>query len=1199
MKKLISLLVLLPALAMAQGLSNNLPWAGSGKVLANFPLTWTGGVIETDANTVSHVIFNPAVTNYALQSNSASSGSSPVSPWTIANSATVTTTATSAGDPFTGSWTTIDTSASNVGSLYQAITAPSATLWTASAWVRTVSGSGTCSVWTLLNGFGSCTCARSDGGACTVEYPSGFYCQAKITDCTTTPVRLWATATSPASTSPYILISPGNYGGTTGTVMFGGAQVELGVIRPSDLVVTTTAAVTVRPVNTNYALQSNNLSSGASPVSPWTNFNTTVTTPEAAAAAQGGGYWTRVVSTNTANGLYQTQTVPSSVTFTGSAWLRNASGTPQASVFVDCKSGTPTCACARNDGGSCSAASAGSGCFASVTDLGATPVRLAVTATCNAAKTSLDFLLVSGIYSVSTGTVDFTGAQLEAGTVASDLIPTLGTAVQMDRALVDTFTRVPVNYALQSNSLSSGSSAVSPWALTNATVTTVDGAPIGGTWAEVTSSVDDGRIGQIMTTPPATAFVGSYWVVKGSGSGVTTSMLNTVNAPTSCTCTRSDGAACTSTIVSVYCETKITATTTPVRVTVMGSGGAATTNPWLMLYPGERAVGTGTARFGGVQLEVGSREAAPLIVTTTAAASGPAISTSNLWAMTGTVPQVQATPSPFMTPKPGAGPFANGTVYYSLPAGSPLHFTGEFTACFVLSSTLAAYVVPLGNKTGNNGWEVYFDPLPATVLTLMTGTGSGQVGVQTGNLAQAGGPIVACVGRAGTTIYSKSNLGTTATAASSALTASASPVRLGNRQDGSLYFPGTLYEFYATTTPWNEATVTAIQQKVLGHLDGTSPLTVTRASLGTYIPRAADGQLYTSANNVARITESGLLVEPQRTNKALYSNTMRTNYTTSNAHDADGGASPLGGNWDEVISDTIDGFAYRAADAGNAPTEFVMSVWMRKASGTGYAAIDSRCGEVPATCSCLRSDGGSCTATKGKGSSVNSCFAEVSDLGTTPIRLSAVYTCTNPVLTTYLVVFPGQLGVATGTTRFSGIQFEWYANEPTSLINTDSGTATLRLGDVATATIPAVPGKFCVAESYKFTSPNGYTAGGYPARWGIGSGPNAMRGLTMPDGTPYSGSVDGSGSPSWYIGTAGGGPAARIVECFNRLALTAPLVTSNGAPISLFGPYGAGNGVVLSPATILNFGYHTASYILNGYIKDVKICSGGKPGGCK
>ena len=86
---------------------------------------------------------------------------------------------------------------------------------------------------------------------------------------------------------------------------------------------------------------------------------------------------------------------------------------------------------------------------------------------------------------------------------------------------------------------------------------------------------------------------------------------------------------------------------------------------------------------------------------------------------------------------------------------------------------------------------------------------------------------------------------------------------------------GTIYEVYATSTPFTEATVVAIQQKVLGHFDGSSALAVTRATTATYAPRAADpSTLFTVPAGVARITDEGLLVEPARTNVVLASNTI-------------------------------------------------------------------------------------------------------------------------------------------------------------------------------------------------------------------------------------------------------------------------------------------------------------------------------------
>jgi hypothetical protein len=76
----------------------------------------------------------------------------------------------------------------------------------------------------------------------------------------------------------------------------------------------------------------------------------------------------------------------------------------------------------------------------------------------------------------------------------------------------------------------------------------------------------------------------------------------------------------------------------------------------------------------------------------------------------------------------------------------------------------------------------------------------------------------------------------------------------------------------------------------------------------------------------------------------------------------------------------------------------------------------------------------------------------VSDLGTTPVRLAAMTTCSGAITTPGFNVLPGNHGTATGTTRFSGAQLE-VGTYPTSLIVTTT-TATARNADVVTFTAP-------------------------------------------------------------------------------------------------------------------------------------------------
>ena len=147
------------------------------------------------------------------------------------------------------------------------------------------------------------------------------------------------------------------------------------------------------------------------------------------------------------------------------------------------------------------------------------------------------------------------------------------------------------NHALQSNTMSTGTAVTSPWILSNTTVATVAGAPMGGTWAEVTSSLNTGTIyGGEQTTSSRTRTTVSMWMAKASGTGAATvyTYQSALNTPTSCSCGRSDGGSCT--VGSGTDEFWAYVTdlgTTPVRLWVSCAHDAAT-GVRIYGYPGRK-----------------------------------------------------------------------------------------------------------------------------------------------------------------------------------------------------------------------------------------------------------------------------------------------------------------------------------------------------------------------------------------------------------------------------------------------------------------------------------------------------------------------------------------------------------------------------------------------------------------------------------
>lgn len=180
---------------------------------------------------------------------------------------------------------------------------------------------------------------------------------------------------------------------------------------------------------------------------------------------------------------------------------------------------------------------------------------------------------------------------------------------------------VRTNYALQSNSISTGSSITSPWgAIVLGTISTVAGAPGGGTWAQFNTANVNGYAVQTVTVPSSTKFVLSVNMKKASGTGYAGLMVTSTTVPSACACTRSDGGTCSANVVlSNACEVQLADLgTTAVRVTLAATYTAKTSME-VRLYPQQRSVAGATTQFSGAQLEVGSTKSLPLCVTTTAA----------------------------------------------------------------------------------------------------------------------------------------------------------------------------------------------------------------------------------------------------------------------------------------------------------------------------------------------------------------------------------------------------------------------------------------------------------------------------------------------------------------------------------------------------------------------------------------------------
>lgn len=188
------------------------------------------------------------------------------------------------------------------------------------------------------------------------------------------------------------------------------------------------------PAVTNYAKQSNTMSTAGAATTPWALFGATTTT---VAGAPGGGTWAEVVSSGLQGAIYVSNvTVPATTRVVGSVLTAKVSGSGYAGVVLYFVGSISTCRCWRGDGGACtSTLSAGNTiCLAQVSDLTTTPVRLAAIVTLPAAVTTvgeMDFH--PGQRDIAVGTARFTAAQLEVNTTRPGLPCVTTTAARVCR----------------------------------------------------------------------------------------------------------------------------------------------------------------------------------------------------------------------------------------------------------------------------------------------------------------------------------------------------------------------------------------------------------------------------------------------------------------------------------------------------------------------------------------------------------------------------------------------------------------------------------------------------------------------------------------------------------------------------------------------------------------------------------------------
>ena len=199
-------------------------------------------------------------------------------------------------------------------------------------------------------------------------------------------------------------------------------------------------------------------------------------------------------------------------------------------------------------------------------------------------------------------------------------------------------------------------------------------------------------------------------------------------------------------------------------------------------------------------------------------------------------------------------------------------------------------------------------------------------------------------------------------------------------------------------------------------------------------------------------------------------------------------------------------------------------------------------------------------------------------------------TCSGAITSSIIALIPGNYGSTVGITDFTGAMHE-IGTYPTSLIVTTT-TATARNADAVSATVPAVPSKWCIAVTAKpLHAWNTDTEFLWSLGLGTGGSPNtaAMTQtiFTVTDAAPVQ---------KYVAYTAPAAASPRMVACSTSgtLNVWADTVLKTGSIT------GAGSGVMTAPATTLYLGAPAgaANYIWAGYLKSIRICKASKAKEC-
>lgn len=581
------------------------------------------------------------------------------------------------------------------------------------------------------------------------------------------------------------------------------------------------------------------------------------------------------------------------------------------------------------------------------------------------------------------------------------------------------------------------------------------------------------------------------------------------------------------------------------------------------------------------------------------------------WTMNGTVPQNVASPfypSGFSgAQQKGAGSFSDAN-RYDLGTGSDvLDFTGDFSACFIVTPvTLAVDSVAFSNGvTNTSGWYFNARSNHATLgpaIVFQSGATTTQVSLPQAQQMPAGAASVTCVGRAGSTGYIKQNLGALVTGPAGTITpGTGGAAFLGRHFTAGFPFGGIIFEAWFSTTTPSDDLFTAIQRRVFGMLGTKSePITVTRTSTGTYT--TPDGLIWTAPANVARVgcedtaaTKCGILVEPDRANLALQSEVLNnvawtaTNVTIT----ADQCVLPIGPagttTLESLVSTVNTGTVAQAVTVTSSVGPHTVSGYFRATTGTQTGTIGMTFGTGNATsCTCIRSDGGTCTT----GTSTATGFAYGSFTTAAAVRM--MLTCSTTLAATAVTAFAtgGQYLTSTGTVCGGAMQFEQGSPYATSYIAT-AGTAVARTADAVSAVNPLAsinPGSWCTEATATPENTRAWSPGvdNFPfvAGYGANGATNTSRYFTA------------SGSNSFFVHDASGTSKSIVVADGFAAGSTHKIAFGASAGslkllhdgVSVGSETGVGTGLITTwPASVTVGAPSDGTHFFGGWIRDFKV----------